>query len=49
MTNNNILGTDNLVAVECPICVDMGGGRKPEYPEKNPQSTEEINCRNSLA
>lgn len=20
----------------CPICVDFRGGRKPEYPEKNP-------------
>ena len=32
----------NLVSLECPICVDFRE-RKPEYPEKNPQSTGEIN------
>ena len=40
-----------IVALRCPICIDFreGGGRGgAEYPEKNPKSTEEINCENSL-
>ena len=42
------MDTDNLVPHRCPICVDCRGGGKPEYPEKNPRITEEINYGNSL-
>ena len=30
----------------CPICVDFRKRGKPEYPEKNPQSTGKIDCEN---
>ena len=30
------------------ICVDSREGGKPEYPEKNPRNTGEINCGKSL-
>ena len=40
--------TDELMALRCPVCDDFKEGGKPEYSEKNPRSTGEINCRNSL-
>ena len=41
------MDTGKLVALRCPICVDFREGGKLEYPEKNPRSTEEINCGHS--
>ena len=35
VTHDSILHTDNLVALECHICVDFAHGGKPEYSEKN--------------
>lgn len=45
-THDNILDTDNLVALECPNAMILEGG-KPENPEKNPRSSGDINCGNS--
>ena len=33
----------NRVCIKCPTCVELRGEEKPEYPEKNPRSTGEIN------
>ena len=47
VTHDSNMDTDKIVALRCPIvCVDFGKGRKPDYPEKIPRSTEEINYRN---
>ena len=32
----------------CPLCVDFREGGKPEYPEKNPRSTSEMNISGTL-
>ena len=42
------MDTDKLVAFTYPICVDFKGEEKPEYPQKDPRSTGEIDCANSL-
>ena len=35
-TYDNIIDTDNLVALNCPRCVDFSEEGKAEYPEKKP-------------
>ena len=47
VTRDSNMDTDKIMALRCPVvCVDFGKGRKPEYPEKIPRSTGEINYRN---
>ena len=41
--------TDNVVALEYPICVNFWEGGKPEFPKKNLEAQElEINYENSF-
>ena len=49
VTRDSIMVNDKLVALSIVlICFDFKEEGKPEYPEKTPRSTGEINCGNSL-
>ena len=49
VTRDVLLMLINLWLSIVSFCVDFKEGGKPEYPKKNPRSTGEIICGNSLA